>query len=33
VDVRGGEEPQKWWVFSHVEVDMPEGLTWGPFEL
>jgi len=27
VEVGGGGEPQKWWVFPCVEVDMPEGLT------
>jgi len=27
VKVRGGGEPQKWWVFPCVEVDLPEGLT------
>jgi len=27
VEVGGGGEPWKWWVFSRVEVDLPEGLT------
>jgi len=27
VEVRGGGEPWKCWIFPCVEVDMPEGLT------
>jgi len=33
VEVGGGGEPRKRRVFPRVEIDLPEGLTWGPFEL
>jgi len=27
LEVGGGGEPQKWWVFPRVKVDLPEDLT------